>query len=306
MSSFAGMDDMLQDFLLEAGDLLGGVDNKLVELEKAPGDVRLLNEIFRGFHTIKGGAGFLNVTALVELCHLTENLFDQLRNGELTLTPSLMDVIMAATSVVREMFTGLGRGQQPAPAAGELLARLQDAINGEAAPALPAATSIPIATIAAGPTAQGPDWQQLYQALVPNAAAAADSAQAVATQTTPPPSPPTAPRTHRTQEKSAARETTIRIDTHRLDQVLNISGEVGLTKNRLNCVRHAILSGNLDSATLSALDRTVNQLDLLVSDLQNAVMKTRMQPVGRLFQKYPRLARDLSRSLGKEIGRAHV
>jgi two-component system chemotaxis sensor kinase CheA len=184
-----------------------------------------------------------------------------------------------------------------------LLARLQGAINGEAAPAVAAptaATAIPIATAAAGPAVQGPDWQQLYQALVPQAGAAAECALTVATQTSPPPLAAATPA-RRTPEKSAARETTIRIDTHRLDQVLNISGEVGLTKNRLNCVRHAILSGNLDSATLSALDRTVNQLDLLVSDLQNAVMKTRMQPVGRLFQKYPRLARDLSRSLGKDI-----
>lgn len=291
MSSFAGMEEMLQDFLTEAGDLLGGVDNKLVELEKNPDDPRLLNEIFRGFHTIKGGAGFLNVGALVELCHLTENLFDLLRNGKLALTPELMDAILAATGAVREMFGTLGRAQQPASAPGELLARLQAAINGDA-PAAPALQ-------APDPQAGGPDWQALYQALTPPAGGDPVPAVTLAAQAAPAPAAPPAPR--RTSEKSAVRETTIRIDTHRLDQVLNISGEVGLTKNRLNCLRHAILSGNCDSGTLSAFDRAVNQLDLLVSDLQNAVMKTRMQPVGRLFQKYPRLARDLSRSLGKNI-----
>ena len=78
MSDFAGMEDLLQDFLQEAHDLLSDVDNKLVDLEKSPEDRGLLNDIFRGFHTVKGGAGFLNATELVTLCHLTENLFDRL------------------------------------------------------------------------------------------------------------------------------------------------------------------------------------------------------------------------------------
>ena len=81
MNYFAGMEDMLQDFISEAGELLSGVENKLVQLEKSANDAALLQDIFRGFHTIKGGAGFLNVTPLVELCHLTENLFDLLRSG---------------------------------------------------------------------------------------------------------------------------------------------------------------------------------------------------------------------------------
>lgn len=113
MSDFAGMEDLLQDFLVEAGDLLSGVDNKLVDLERAPDDRNLLNEIFRGFHTIKGGAGFLNATELVTLCHLTENLFDKLRNGELQVGPDIMDVILSATATVRQMFNYLERGGQP-------------------------------------------------------------------------------------------------------------------------------------------------------------------------------------------------
>ena len=104
MSDFSGMEDLLQDFLVEAGDLLSGVDNKLVDLERAPGDKGLLNDIFRGFHTIKGGAGFLNATELVTLCHLTENLFDLLRNGELAVTPEIMDVILSSTDALRQTF----------------------------------------------------------------------------------------------------------------------------------------------------------------------------------------------------------
>lgn len=109
MSDFSGMEDLLQDFLVEATELLSGVDNKLVELEKKPHDKGLLDDIFRGFHTIKGGAGFLNATELVTLCHLTENLFDKLRNGDLDITTDAMDAIMAATGTVREMFHALER-----------------------------------------------------------------------------------------------------------------------------------------------------------------------------------------------------
>ena len=116
MSDFAGNEELLQDFLTEATELLSDVDNKLVELEKRPADRALLNDVFRGFHTIKGGAGFLSATALVELCHRTENLFDKLRVGELTLNPDLMDIIMAATGQVRHMFGALGRSVQPDPA----------------------------------------------------------------------------------------------------------------------------------------------------------------------------------------------
>ncbi|ASJ25342.1 putative chemotaxis protein CheA [Laribacter hongkongensis] len=96
-------------------------------------------------------------------------------------------------------------------------------------------------------------------------------------------------------------ETTLRVDAQRLDQVLNLSGEIGLTKNRLTTIRTEIMQGNLGADVLHSLDEAVSQLDLLVGDLQNAVMKTRMQPIGRLFQKYPRLARDLARQLGKDV-----
>jgi two-component system chemotaxis sensor kinase CheA len=98
-----------------------------------------------------------------------------------------------------------------------------------------------------------------------------------------------------------AKETTIRVDTDRLDQVLNLSGEIGLTKNRLTHLRSDIMQGHNDADTLRELDQSVSQLDMLVVSLQNAVMKTRMQPIGRLFKKYPRLARDLARSLGKDV-----
>ncbi|UXY14603.1 chemotaxis protein CheA [Chitiniphilus purpureus] len=310
MSDFAGMEELLQDFLTEASDLLSEVDNKLVELEKRPDDKNLLNDIFRGFHTIKGGAGFLNVDAMVSLCHRTENLFDKLRNGELKLTPEIMDSILAATGVVREMFGALTQGRVPQPAQPELIAELDAVLQGQVPAAPVSAAPVPAAPSPA-PAAGEPDWPGLYNALLDHTSAtpqtaletapvqlpaASESAQglrpATPVKSTPAPSQ---------QLSSATQETTIRIDTVRLDQVLNLSGEIGLTKNRLTTLRSDIMSGKMDSSTLKAMDEAISQLDLLVSDLQNAVMKTRMQPIGRLFQKYPRLARDLARQLGKDV-----
>jgi len=310
MSDFSGMEDLLQDFLVEATDLLSGVDNKLVELEKRPQDRGLLNDIFRGFHTIKGGAGFLNATELVTLCHLTENLFDKLRNGELGVTAEAMDVIMAATGTVREMFHALEQGVQPQAAEAGLIASLKQAIAGELAAAAAPAAAPAVKTTAGGAL----DWNAYYEAVTGRA----PEVPAEAGQGIPQPPKPdeeiikaaigrrasdkpgySGPTGRRESEKT--RDNAIRVDTSRLDQVLNLSGEIGLTKNRLNSLRSDILAGMTGAETLQALDAAVGQLDLLVSDLQNAVMKTRMQPIGRLFQKYPRIARDLARNLGKDV-----
>ena len=318
MSDFQGMEDLLQDFLVEATDLLSGVDNKLVDLEKNPSDKGLLNDIFRGFHTIKGGAGFLNATELVTLCHLTENLFDKLRNGEMQISNEAMDIILSATASVRDMFGFLERGQMPPPADPGLIGGLKDTIAGKlVGKPSPVPQAAPVATAVPVQPASGaaPDWGSLYNAVTGNATAA------------PAPQPPMhndvsgetqeqivkqaigrrasdkpgyqGPVGRRESEKT--RDNTIRVDTSRLDQVLNLSGEIGLTKNRLTSLRSDLIHGRSDTNTLHALDQAVSQLDLLVSDLQNAVMKTRMQPIGRLFQKYPRIARDLARSLGKDV-----
>ena len=333
MSDFAGMEELLQDFLLEAGELLSQVDNKLVDLEKRPEDRDLLNDIFRGFHTIKGGAGFLNVENLVTLCHRTENLFDKLRNGELHLSAELMDIIMAATATVRDMFGALSQSVQPKPADAALIGSLEAALAGnlpaskaEGAPSpvpAPVAEAAPAPVVADAPAGGGDDinWDVLHAVLtgapVPQAAppapapahpepAAVRPPEAVAPPPRPAP-PQDLPTPSRAASANAAppqnlqKETTIRIDTARLDQVLNLSGEIGLTKNRIANLKTQILHGRNDQETLKALDTAVSQLDLLVSDLQNAVMKTRMQPIGRLFQKYPRLARDLARQLGKDV-----
>ena len=315
MSDFQDMQELLRDFLMEAGELLASVDNKLVDLERAPDDATLLNDIFRGFHTIKGGAGFLGVHALVELCHLTENLFDNLRNRKLKLTPEVLDAILAATATVRRMFDQLAGERQPDAAEPQLLERLKATLSGEAAkPVLAVVKTVPavVPAPAANANAQETDWQKLYDGLLGISAPAALTVVPAVGEVAPErrqgrrstddPNADGVNQGRRASDtKVVVRETTVRIDTHRLDDVLNLSGQIGLAKNRLLCLRSDIHAGKHGPDTLRALDETVNELDHLVGDLQSAAMKTRMQPIGRLFQKYPRLARDLARKLGKDV-----
>ncbi len=322
MSDFSGMEGILHDFVTEASDLLSEVDNKLVDLERSPGDKRLLDEIFRGFHSIKGGAGFLNAEDMVDLCHLTENLFDHLRHDQLSLVPELMDLIMNATQEVRRMFDELASTTMPHAAPAALLAALQAVIAGDGVPAiLPVAARSPVAKGETDGVVLHAAVSGSAESLVPISPGRVTSSAVIT------PVEPAGMRVaqapgqtlgrwvidhpaniatggaggRRADERAGQEESSIRVDTLRLDQVLNLSGEIGLTKNRLNSLRGDILAGKTDQETLHALDQAVSQLDLLVSDLQNSVMKTRMQPIGRLFQKYPRIARDLARSLGKDV-----
>lgn len=342
--SLSDAQDLLQDFLTEAGELLDDVDSKLVELEQNPEDKGLLNTIFRGFHTIKGGAGFLEAHALVALCHRTENLFDKLRSGQMQITPEIMDAILASTGEVKRMFGQMAGVQDPSPAPAELLQALDDCLEGktpvfhgataepEPEPAPPPASvavapaPAPVSAPASAVNASGDlDWASLYQAVVgspapgqpaaapapiatPAAAPVASEPVASAAPASVPaasvpalPTPARAPKATTPMPVAAQKENTIRVDTQRFDQILNLSGEIGLTKNRLNHLRTALLRGEQDDSTMKTFETVIGQLDMLVSDLQSSVMKARMQPVGRVFQKYSRLARDVARTLGKDI-----
>jgi len=320
VSAFSDMQDLLADFLTEASDLLDDVDIGLVELEQRPNDAGLLNQVFRGFHTVKGGAGFLEATPLVELCHRGENLLDLLRGGSLRITPEIMDVILAATGEVRRMFSEMERGAMPEAAPAGLLLALEAAAKGEAvdtstlrAESLPAAAAAEASRVlahAAAPAARAdgePDWLGYYRAAFGDPPGMRAEAAPVVRDAGVPAAAPSRP--YRPEmlapvggAQAVAKDATIRVDTARFDQILNLSGEIGLTKNRLSCLRDALLGASRrDDAAAETLDAVFSQLDTLVSDLQSAVMMARMQPVGRVFQKYSRLARDLARQLGKDV-----
>ncbi|QVX16293.1 chemotaxis protein CheA [Pseudomonas congelans] len=451
--SFGADEEILQDFLVEAGEILEQLSEQLVELESRPDDADLLNAIFRGFHTVKGGAGFLQLHELVECCHIAENVFDILRKGERRVDSELMDVVLEALDTVNSMFGQVRERTDVTPATPELLAalarlaepqsadevaapepepepvvevqaaavavpaagdeitddefeQLLDSLHGSSpVSAAPAPASAPAAAPAGdeitdqefeslldqlhgkgkfaadaatapapAPVAQGsaePAGDEItddeFEALLdqlhgkgsfdaavaapvaaapvavaakaPGAAASDEitdhefenlldelhgkgkfepeaivaKAPAPAAAPAPPvakpapapaakaepakpaaaPAPARAPVPSGEKPVATEAETTVRVDTARLDEIMNMVGELVLVRNRL--VRLGLNSGD------EAMSKAVSNLDVVTADLQTAVMKTRMQPIKKVFGRFPRLVRDLARQLKKEI-----
>ncbi|MCM2678987.1 chemotaxis protein CheA [Echinimonas agarilytica] len=420
-------EDILQDFLVEAAEILEQLQEQLVELENNPEDSDLLNAIFRGFHTVKGGAGFLSLTELVDACHGAENVFDILRNGQRAVTSELMDVILQALDAINEMFVQVQNREALSAADPAILAELHRLSSPEAEVA-PAAPEVPAPTVTPEPTPEvipesnaadtaiGPvddinddDFERLLDELhgkggSPTAASAqplttpspapaapaassgmgdditddefealldelhgkgsfsaaeeaaaapvptpdsgstedtisddefealldelhgkggspnpgaADVAQtapeipapAAPAAETPVPAPepvvakpkPAAAAPAAPKEKDAPKapmkpsqgETTVRVDTARLDQIMNMVGELVLVRNRLLSLG---LTHNDEE-----MGKAIANLDVVTADLQGAVMQTRMQPIKKVFGRFPRVVRDLARSLKKEI-----
>ncbi|WP_460321328.1 chemotaxis protein CheA [Pseudomonas ogarae] len=452
--SFGADEEILQDFLVEAGEILEQLSEQLVELESRPDDADLLNAIFRGFHTVKGGAGFLQLNELVECCHIAENVFDILRKGERRVDSELMDVVLEALDAVNSMFSEVRERSPITAATPELLAALSrlaepqsadeaapvaeavveepvaeesgditdnefeqlldslNAVKAQAeapAPAAPAAPSAPAAdgagsdeitdaefeslldqlhgkgqfapdavvpaaapaapkaagdssditddefealldqlhgkgtfavdaldsAIASAPTPAKPaaaaagsdlisdhEFESLLDELhgkgkfsevgTASAAPAAATAAAPAAKAVPKPAakapepkaepakpaatapaPARAPAAAPAEKPASEAETTVRVDTARLDEIMNMVGELVLVRNRL--VRLGLNSQD------EAMSKAVSNLDVVTADLQTAVMKTRMQPIKKVFGRFPRLVRDLARQLKKEI-----
>ena len=386
--SFDADEEILQDFLVEAGEILELLSEQLVELESSPDDMALLNAIFRGFHTVKGGAGFLQLHELVECCHIAENVFDILRKGERRVDSELMDVVLQALDAVNAMFSQVRERVEPTPASRELLAALarlaEPASADEPAPAVepqvvaesrsegadsefeqmldaiqPSASEPAAAEVATGPVTDeitddefeslldqlhgkgqfsaaagasmpaesefvaAPTSDEItddeFEALLDQlhgkgkfepavVETPAEPAAAVPIKPAPKPEPARAaapakaapaaavskPAAAAPAEKPPAEaETTVRVDTARLDEIMNMVGELVLVRNRL--VRLGSNSGD------EAMAKAVSNLDVVTADLQSAVMKTRMQPIKKVFGRFPRLVRDLARSLKKEI-----
>jgi two-component system, chemotaxis family, sensor kinase CheA len=308
MSTFD--DDIAADFLVEAGEIAARLGEELVALERAPTDPDLLNAVFRGFHTIKGGAGFLNLAPMVELCHALEEQFGEVRAGRRVLDPELCDGAQEALDLVTTMLAQLGRGEPLTSAPDGLIVRLNSAEHGGgtvAAPAPPAA-----AVAAASDDISDEEFESLLDQLQGKPGASSPAAQAgspakgsqPAAITAPPAAPPTAGRAalRRPPPPSAVEqlakpeigiETTIRIDTKRLDAIVNLVGELVLARNRLKTLR--------GSRRDDEVDRAIAALDVTTTRLQSAVMKTRMQPVGRVFSRFPKVARDVARAVKKEV-----
>jgi two-component system, chemotaxis family, sensor kinase CheA len=297
-------DDIAADFLIEANEIASRLGEELVSLERNPTDKDLLNAVFRGFHTIKGGAGFLALTPLVELCHALEEQFGEVRAGRRRLDPELCDGAQEALDHVIRMMGEMAAGEELQPAPDGLMVRLNSADSGASAPlaaAAPAASAAPATPAPAADEISEDEFEALLDQLQGKSPAVA----AVAVSTNTPPAAPAspqrrAPRPVADKDKKSLEatkevpiETTIRIDTKRLDAIVNLVGELVLARNRLKTLRGARRDDDVD--------RAIGALDVTTTRLQSAVMKTRMQPVGRVFSRFPKVARDVARAVKKEV-----
>ncbi|WP_406850819.1 chemotaxis protein CheA [Herbaspirillum huttiense] len=347
-------DEMLKDFVVEALDLATNVEEHLLTLERHPDDLEILNAVFRAFHTIKGGAGFVNLPAMVSACHLTENLFDALRTGKAPVTPLAIEAALQASGFVADQLTELSNGAAPdslASMPAELKDILTQAIEGksESAPApAPAAAApapaaaAPVAAPAAAAAAAAAvaaasvdgsasvmkngelDWPALYQAVVPGAAAApvaegsveaapvaaaaaapvAAAAAAPAADGEPKAAAPAQQNRRATDSPGGAKEESIRIDAVKLDALLEVAGESVQAANQAAVLLEKLQQFKFEgtaAALMSTLAETLGRASRYSSELQRATLSTRMQPVGRLFQKFPRLVRELAKDLGKDV-----
>jgi two-component system chemotaxis sensor kinase CheA len=309
------MDDMLKDFVVEALELAADVEERLLQLERRPDDPDTLNAVFRSFHTIKGGAGFMNLQAMVSACHLTENLFDALRTGKTAVTPLAIEAALQASGFVADLLNALhaGAAAETLPSMPDALERiLTDAIEGREQSAAPA-PAMPVQQAPAqidGDSDDPVDWVALYRAVVPehlHAAlakpAAAVPAAAVASAGSAAPAVP-ANWDGVDRRGTAAAEDSIRVDAVKLDALLEVAGESVQAANQASVLLEKLQQFKFDgpAATLmSTLAETLGRASRYAGELQRATLATRMQPVGRLFQKFPRLVRELAKDLGKDV-----
>ncbi|TLD85035.1 hybrid sensor histidine kinase/response regulator [Helicobacter sp. MIT 11-5569] len=346
------MQEILEDFLIEAFEMVEQLDQDLVELENNPDDLDLLNRIFRVAHTVKGSGSFLNFSVLTHLTHHMEDVLNKARHGELAITPDIMDVVLESIDFMKKLLnairdTGTDANTGLDGDIANVVERL-DAISKGETPSETAQTEQTENTTpeaAAQETEEPePDYANMSPEEVekeierllnkrqeedkqkreekrakgelgdiqapgeinaeantpaPKAAPAAPAAPKAA----PKPAPKAAPRSGGDDNKAPATavEQTIRVDVKRLDSLMNLIGELVLGKNRLIKIYNDVEERYEGEKFLEELNQVVASVSMVTTDIQLAVMKTRMLPIGRVFNKFPRMVRDLSRELGKNI-----
>ncbi len=278
------MDDILEEFLIESYENLDQVDVDLLELEKNPDDRDRLNNVFRTIHTIKGTTGFLGLSKLESLTHIGENLLDQLRDGRRVSTKETTDVLLALVDAVRAMLKSIEQTGDEGDGHDDLRARIQEML------AAAADTS-------SGDGDEGAAADLLQEdadaAVAHREEVAAPVAPAPVEEEAEPEEAPAASQHEASEGTTRLSESSVRVDVELLDKLMNLVGELVLARNRIlqfaSFMEHPELVGASQS------------LNLLTSELQEGVMKARMQPVGNILKKVPRMVRDLSHSLGKSV-----
>ncbi|EOZ2115082.1 chemotaxis protein CheW, partial [Campylobacter coli] len=319
------MQEILEDFLVEAFELVEQIDHDLVELETNPEDLELLNRIFRVAHTVKGSSSFLNFDVLTKLTHHMEDVLNKARHGELKITPDIMDVVLESIDRMKTLLnsirdngndTAIGMNIEP------ICARLTAISEGESPNGVENETPVeaPQKEEPAPTPEPEVDVNQLSDSEVEaeierllkarkaeDQARRAQKKQNTAASTTSKPAAST-PKAENMEKKVPASgggggsmDQTIRVEVKRLDHLMNLIGELVLGKNRLLKIYDDVEERYEGEKFLEELNQVVSQLSIITTDVQLAVMKTRMQPIAKVFNKFPRVVRDLSRELGKQI-----
>ncbi len=295
-----GMEEIIDDFVTEAEEALDRVDPLFVELEEKGYDRELLNDIFRSVHTIKGAAGFLGFQGIVDVSHRTESLLKKLRDKEMAATSGLISLILRSVDMLKALLGHIRAADGVEEDIAPLLRELDSARDGaikEEKPASPEAVEAPAAAeeeapaeTPAGPVAETPAGESEAQ-VAPKKTEAAEAVEKA----------PVAGEMPKDAAATKGFVQTLRVDVDRIDQVMNLTGEIVLVRNRLLNIG-TFLDGKYPGDThVEGLQETVSFLDLVTADMQLAVTKMRMQPIRKVFGKFPRLVRDISQNLGKEV-----
>ena len=340
------MDDMkeiMEDFLIEAFELIEQIDHDLVELEANPEDLELLNRIFRVAHTVKGSSSFLNFDVLTELTHHMEDVLNKARKGELKITPDIMDVVLESVDMMKGLLesirdngsdsaagidiknicvrlTQISEGEEPSAAAEAPATPAPEPVKEPAAPAEEAAPEVSDAELSKLSDSEvEAEIERLLkvrkaedQARRASKGIAPKSPEEIAPAASAVPASAAKPAPSRERDadkkvpaasssSAVAQEQTIRVEVKRLDHLMNLIGELVLGKNRLLKIYDDVEERYEGEKFLEELNQVVSSLSLVTTDIQLAVMKTRMLPIAKVFNKFPRMIRDLSRDLGKQI-----
>ncbi|MBF7068814.1 hybrid sensor histidine kinase/response regulator [Campylobacter volucris] len=321
--------EILEDFLVEAFELVEQIDHDLVELEANPEDLELLNRIFRVAHTVKGSSSFLNFDVLTKLTHHMEDVLNKARHNELKITPEVMDVVLESIDMMKTLLNSIrdngndtAIGLDIAP----ICARLTAISEGESLDDVkveakaeekkeevkeePKAEEQPEVDV--NKLSDDEVEAEIERLLkVRKAEDQARRAEKKKTQDAPAAAPKAAPAQNAPAEKKvpaagggssgATMDQTIRVEVKRLDHLMNLIGELVLGKNRLLKIYDDVEERYDGEKFLEELNQVVSQLSIVTTDIQLAVMKTRMQPIAKVFNKFPRVVRDLGRELGKQM-----
>ena len=295
-----GMEEIIEEFITEAQESLEKIDPLFVQLElQSVPDKEILNDIFRSMHTIKGAAGFLGFQSIVDVAHRDESIMKRLREDEMQVSTSVISVILKSVDMLRLLLNHIKAHDGVEEYIDELLKELDDALVGA-----PAAPAPPKTVNVAAPSAEEELLSDIPEAEEHHEPATAASSAAAKAEIphTPGAAPKTPPQGQQPGQQPVPQDAqTLRVDVTRIDKVMNLTGEIVLVRNRLLNIANYLDAKYSGDTHVDGLQEAVSFLDLVTSDIQLAVMKMRMQPIKKVFSKFPRLVRDLSQSLGKDV-----